>query len=141
MNILQVCAYAADYEGNFMKSLYSLEFLLNQKGHNVYYVFPENAQEKVWCKKLSERTKVFFLPLVHARIRPKTYFDLKRIIKNNKINLIHSHFELYDIPCNIMSNKNISVYWHLHDPIKKSDSKTRNILNKLQYSFFQKECN
>ncbi len=138
MNVLQVCAYAAEYEGNFMKSLYSLEDQLNKSGHNVFYAFPENAKEKFWCQQLQKRTKVFFLPLRRARILPKTYFGIKTIIKENDIKIIHSHFELYDIPCNLMSNKDVKVFWHLHDPINKSNQKSRNFLNKLQYSVFSK---
>ena len=138
MNILQVCAYAAEYEGNFMKSLYSLEQNLNDLGHNVFYAFPENAKDKLWCVELQKRTKVFFLPLRMARIKPRTYLQIRQIIRINDIKIVHSHFELYDIPCNIMSKKDVKVFWHLHDPISKSEQISRNILNKLQYSIFSK---
>lgn len=138
MNILQVCAYAADYEGNFMKSLYALETQLNKQGHRVFYAFSDDAKDKDWCIQLRKRTKVFFLPLKRARILPKTYILLKKIIKENDVKVVHSHFELYDIPCNMMSSKKVKVFWHLHDPIKKSGQKSRNILNKLQYSVFSK---
>ena len=140
MNILQVCAYAADYEGNFMKSLYALEHRLNKLGHSVYYAFPEDAKYKIWCSELQKRTKVFFLPLQKARILPKTYLQMRKIIRQNEIKIVHSHFELYDIPCNVMSGKNVKVFWHLHDPISHSEKKSRNILNKLQYSVFSKNA-
>ena len=140
MDILQVCAYAAEYEGNFIKSLYSLENQLARLGHNVIYAFPENAKEKVWCQQLQKRAKVYYLPLRMARILPQTYLQLRKIIKENNINIVHSHFELYDIPCNTMGNKKVKVFWHLHDPINKSSQITRNILNKLQYSIFSRNA-
>ena len=63
MNVLQVCAYAAEYEGNFIKSLRCLDNLLREQGHNTLYAFPENAKNKEWCAELSKTSKVFFLPL------------------------------------------------------------------------------
>lgn len=140
MNVLQVCAYAAEYEGNFIKSLRCLDDLLSEQGHNTMYAFPENAQNIEWCAELSKIRKVFFLPLAKARIKPETYRKLKKIMRDNSIDIVHSHFELYDIPCNIMSPKNTKVFWHLHDPIKKSKQKSRNILNTLQYKYFSKNC-
>lgn len=140
LNILQVCAYAANYEGNFIKSLRCLDNLLKEQGHNTMYAFPENAQDIEWCAELSKTRKVFFLPLAKARIKPETYKKLKKIMRDNSIDIVHSHFELYDIPCNIMSPKNTKVFWHLHDPIKKSKKRSRNILNTLQYKCFSKNC-
>ena len=138
MNILQVCAYAAEYEGNFMNSLYVLERRLSKKGHVVFYAFPERALKFDWCKKLNLRTKVFFLPEKRARINIQTYKKIKKIIKENNVGIVHSHFELYDIPCNMMSGKNCKVFWHLHDPINNECSFSRRILNKLQYSILSR---
>lgn len=140
MNVLQVCAYAANYEGNFIRSLRCLDDLLSKQGHTTMYAFPENAQDIEWCVELSKTRKVFFLPLAKARIKPETYRKLKEIMFDNSVDIVHSHFELYDIPCNIMSPKNTKVFWHLHDPINKSKQRTRNILNILQYKYFSKNC-
>ena len=141
MNILQVSAYAAPYEGNFIKSLYALEKILQEKGHSVYYAFPENASNLSWCNELMKRTKVFFLPLSHARIKPRTYKFLKHIVKKENIKIIHSHFELYDIACRYAATKDTRVFWHLHDPINKSTMPGRNIINRLQYSLFSTKTN
>ena len=143
MNILQVCAYAAEYEGNFMKSLYSLENKLNSLGHNVYYAFPEKAKEMLWCQRLEKRTKVFYLPLKMARMKPKTYLYLRKIIKENEIKLVHSHFELYDLPL-AMVCKNVKMVWHIHDAIENLYNRTsflRKMLYKIQYGFLSKKAN
>lgn len=143
MNILQVCAYAAPYPGNFIKSLVALEKKLNKIGHNTYYAFPETAKGYEWCKELEKNTKVFFLPLEKARINPKTYIKLRNIIKNNEIDIVHSHFELYDIPISTAKNKKIKMFWHLHDAIENDYNKTSNIrklLYKLHYSLFSKDA-
>ena len=138
MIVLQVCAYAAPYEGNFIKSLYALENELQSQGHCVYYAFPKIASNISWCQELAKRTKVFFLPLRHARLLPETYIMLRRIVKNEKIDIIHSHFELYDMACKVASSKHTKVFWHLHDPVNKSPKPGRNIINKLQYSIFSR---
>lgn len=41
MKILQVCAYEAMYEGNFIKSLYALEKALGKKGAQGLLRLPE----------------------------------------------------------------------------------------------------
>ena len=79
MNILQVCAYAAPYPGNFIKSLLSLDEELRKNGHNTFYAFPEKSQSFEWCKELQRKTEVYFLPLAKARINPKTYIKLSKI--------------------------------------------------------------
>lgn len=132
MTVLQICAYAAEYPGNFVSSLLALEEHLKKKGVKTIYAFPERAKEKNWCLDITKRAKVYFLPEARARILPKTYKILGQIYKDNKIDIVHSHFELYDIPATIMSPKGVKVFWHLHDPINKVKG-LRNILWKIQY--------
>lgn len=143
MNILQVCAYAAPYPGNFMKSLLAVDKKLKEKGHNTYYAFPETAKNCKWCDELSKKTKVFFLPLAKARIKPKTYMELRNIIKNENIEIIHSHFELYDMPIALTLPKDSKMFWHLHDAIEndyKNHSFIRKILFKLHYGILSKRA-
>ena len=62
MTVLQVCAYGADYSGNFIASLEALEDALKEKGIKTIYAFVEKASVKPWCKEIQTRTKVYFLP-------------------------------------------------------------------------------
>ena len=140
MNILQVCAYAAPYEGNFMKSLYALDKRLTQMGHSTVYAFCEYAKDKEWVKLLQKRRKVYFLPQRFARINPLTYIQLRNIIKKENIELVHSHFELYDLPLGAVTPRGCKLFWHLHDPIILESRKSRNLLYKLQYRFFGKHA-
>lgn len=143
MNILQVCAYAAPYPGNFIKSLLSLHEELRKNGHNTFYAFPEKAQSFEWCKELQKRTDVYFLPLSKARINPKTYIELRKIMKTKKIDIVHSHFELYDIPIAVSLPKNTKMFWHLHDAIENDFNNTsyiRKCLFKLHYGIFSKKA-
>ena len=134
MTVLQVCAYGASYAGNFIASLEALEVELAKHNIRTIYAFVGRAREQEWCKKIQQRTKVYFLPEAKARILPKTYDVFRKIYKENDISVVHSHFELYDIPATVMAKPGTKIFWHLHDPIKlEKQSKSRQILTKLQY--------
>ena len=81
MKILQVCAYAASYTGNFMSALYELEKNVNSRGGTIIYAFPEKAKKLEWVHELQSRTKVYFLPLAKARIKPTTYYFFRKILQ------------------------------------------------------------
>lgn len=137
MKILQVCAYAAPYEGNFIKSLKALGEALEERGHEMLYAFPETAKNIPWCQELAKQAKVYFLPLAKARIRPSTYLTLRRIYRENPtIGIVHSHFELYDVPVTWSFPGKVKIFWHLHDALEMySDLKNR-LVHKLQYGWF-----
>ena len=142
MTVLQICAFGAPSPGNFISSLTSLEQALYEDGIQTIYAFPETAKGLPWCEELCKRTKVYFLPVSHARILPKTYQIVRQIYLENQIDIVHSHFELYDIPATVMAPKGAKVFWHLHDPIgyMKSIRISRRILTKLQYGFFSRRA-
>lgn len=143
MNILQVCAYAAPYEGNFLKSLYALDNRLETMSHTTIYAFCEYAKDKPWVKDLQKRRKVYFLPQRYARINPATYIKLRRILKREKIDIVHSHFELYDLPLGMVTPKKCKMFWHLHDTIEANYLKLpahRKLMFKLHYKTFSKNA-
>ncbi len=131
-SILQVCAYAAPYPGNFINSLLALATECSKYGYSTIFAFPENAKSINWCKELETNYKVYYLPLEKARVRLNTYKLLSRIFKENQIIIAHSHFELYDIPTRICAHRNTRIFWHLHDPIVKSKG-IRRLLQIVQY--------
>lgn len=139
--ILQVAAYAAPYDGNFIRSLLFLDNFLQDKGYETLYAFPESAKTIEWCRLLASEKKVYFLPLAKARILPKTYFLMKKIFKeNSEIVIAHSHFELYDVPLSLVAPKQVKVFWHLHDAIETYLKGYNRIVWKLQYSVFSKRA-
>lgn len=139
MTVLQVCAFGAEHPGNFIASLEALEYALASKDVKTIYAFIERAADKDWCKEISKRTKVYFLPEAKARILPKTYQVMRKIYAENQVDIIHTHFELYDIPATVTAPKNTKVFWHLHDPIMPG-SGLRSILWKLQYGHVGKRA-
>lgn len=141
MTVLQVCAFAAPYEGNFIKSLKALSVELEEKGYKQIYAFPESAKELEWCKELEQAAKVYYLPLAKARIKPSTYVALKRIYRENPdIKITHSHFELYDIPVALTAPKHVKIFWHLHDAIQGYTDMRSRIIHLIQYRFCSKRA-
>lgn len=143
MVVLQICAFAAPTPGNFIPSLLGLEKALNQKNISTIYAFPERAKDKAWCVEIQERTKVYFLPETHARINIDTYRKIRKIFKENAVGVVHSHFELYDIPAALIAPKGIKVFWHLHDALKANYEKaslSRRLLTRMQYGWFGKRA-
>lgn len=139
MTILQVCAYGAEYPGNFIASLEVLESALSAKGIRTIYAFVQRAADRDWCKEIQKRTAVYFLPEAKARILPETYGIFRKIYRENRVDIVHSHFELYDIPATVMAPKSAKIFWHLHDPL--ADVKgLRGILWKIQYGVVGKRA-
>ena len=136
MTVLQVCAYGAVYGGNFIASLETLEAELNKRDIRTIYAFIGRAGDQDWCREIEKRTKVYYLPEAKARILPKTYQIFKQIYRENDISIVHSHFELYDIPATVMAKPGTKIFWHLHDAIGEGYSKNgtlHRILTRLQY--------
>lgn len=143
MIILQICAFAAPMPGNFIPALLELENALKEHGTTTIYAFPERARDKQWCKEIQTRTKVYFLPEAQARLRLQTYLIMRNIYSENDVDIVHSHFELYDIPATLMAPKRVKVFWHLHDALKENYQKSaasRRILTKIQYGYFGKRA-
>ena len=138
--ILQVCAFGAPNPGNFIASLLALEDKMKEKGFETIYAFADTAKGKDWCMELAKNHQVYFLPVAKARILPKTYRLLKKIYKENDICIVHSHFELYDIPVAVTAPKHVKVFWHLHDPLPDKLSGTRGMLTRIQYGIVGKRA-
>lgn len=141
--ILQVCGYAAPYPGNFISTLRALSEKCREQGYQTIFAFPESAQNIEWCKELQNEYKVYFLPLSKARINPTTYRKMKKIYAENAIEIVHSHFELYDMPSTLTAPAGVKVFWHLHDALdliyQKSNAVYR-LLWKYQYSVASKRA-
>lgn len=134
MKILQVCAYAAQYGGNFIASLTALENSLISKGHQVFYLFPKSAGQYEWCKKKEEKNQVFYCDT--NRFSYKTFVQIKNAVKG--MDLIHSHFELYDMLVVLAAKKNQRVIWHLHDSFDENLDLFHKTINKIQYAYLGK---
>lgn len=114
--VLHFAQYAAPYEGNFIKSLSALEQRLNDVGCNMVYVFPENVQQQNWWTSFSIGHKVY-LTSVDLTLAVEEIVD---ILIDVKPDLIHTHFDGYDVPvvkARQKLNLSVPVVWHLHNAL------------------------
>lgn len=114
--ILMVAQYAAPYEGNFVKSLYAIEEKLSNIGCNVSYIWPRDARNKEWFKKAFSSHKFF---VVNDNPQ-KAVDDIGRILIELHPDIIHTHFDGYDVPVikalrKLGMENDVHVVWHLHD--------------------------
>ncbi len=136
MTVLQVCAYAARYGGNFLASLELLEQRLAQRGVRTEYLFPEAARQMPWCIRLQQRATVHFAGM--NRFSPATYRQVARAMKGADI--IHSHFELYDCITALAAKKGQKLFWHLHDSFEEQIDLPHRIINRAQYGLLGKKA-
>ena len=136
MKVLQICAYAARYGGNFIASLSVLEAQLQAQGIRTEYLFPETARDMPWCKALQGRTKVHFASL--NRFSPQTYRQIAGAMEGADI--VHSHFELYDCLTALAKKKGQKLFWHLHDSFEETIDLPHRLINRLQYGVLGKRA-
>lgn len=115
--LLMVAQYAAPYEGNFMKSLYAFEERLKEKGSQVMYVLPQAAKDCDWFEEASRKHKFFLTDNKPS----KAMNDLGRIFLETHPDIVHTHFDGYDIAVvktlRKLGMNQTEVVWHLHDHI------------------------
>ena len=115
MNILMACDYKGPNPGNFIPSIRALDQYVQKRGDKVIYAFSEGCESFGWCKQLiKDGATVYFYQSKALRYGVRF---LNRIIRKEKINVIHTHFEPFDKPTLLIKlmHPNIKIIWHLHD--------------------------
>ncbi len=95
LNVLLLMDYAAPYTGNFIPSVRKLEDKIISSGGKVVFVFPQKTNGNKWVDSfIEEKRKVFFLDtrFFSKKIRLKNLVFIKKILKENHIDIIHTHF-------------------------------------------------
>lgn len=115
-NILFACCYEAQYGGNFIKMLISLGNTLKIKFNaKVFFLFPKQIEKK-WLVELKEHFQIGYTCKPYSK---STNDILAKIIEWD-IDIVHTHFEGYDIPVAKAirkSGREVKMVWHLHDYI------------------------
>lgn len=119
-NILQIMDYAAPYRGNFIPSIECLENHWNGKG-NLVYLFPSVAENYQWVLDLiSTGKRVYFIDrsFFSRKIKRANIQQLNHIVKNENIEVIHTHFVVANYSLFLYSkliNQNIRIVANLHN--------------------------
>lgn len=92
MNVLIAADYRAPSSGNFIASLLELAERMRDAGNNTYFLFPDNGKGGYsWSQWLETNGFRVWLMNIDADEDEKVTF-LKKIVAENNIDLIHSHF-------------------------------------------------
>ncbi len=84
-----VCDYSSAYGGNFIPSIFKLASSLN-KTNQVIVSFPTKAENRYWAGFLKKQgIKLFFFDNTS---NSKIIKSVKQINKDNKVNIIYTHF-------------------------------------------------
>lgn len=119
MVVLQCSQYSAPYKGAFINSLERLEELISESSKFVY-VFPEKTKNTSWIGQFINNHEVYFT----TDDVIKSSDELLLIFNKVNPDIVHTHFDGYDMPVTFAKNKylkkygyDIKVIWHLHNKI------------------------
>lgn len=120
MNILHISNYKANFEGNFINQLKNIKYEVELRGGKVIFIFPDEAQKYEWANVLAKKSCVYFLPTPKIGNFFALLKNLKVICEIENIDIIHSHFDGYDIPAYYASKNKKKVIWHYRNSLDTS---------------------
>ncbi len=149
--IMHIAHYAAPYMGNFIESLVALEAELKSSGNRMIYVFPETCKNTAWIHDFSSQHIVYFVESCITKhkffLNKKVICNLIAIFEKEQPDIIHSHFDGYDIPILLAKKKlNLSspIIWHHHNPKTLMQNPIKRTYQKLclyrQYQIWGKQA-
>lgn len=123
MNIGIFAAYGGKYKGNFIRQIELLAQKLLEDGNTIYFIFPEANKDFEWIVDLSKKYNVSFIDINDSFINK--YKKISKLIKSKNINLVYTHFGLYDNECLVYKfiNKHIECIIHAHSENKIDSNK------------------
>ena len=136
--VAQIAQYSAPYMGNFINSLIELESQMKVVNNAIVYVFPENCKNTNWINKFKANRKVYFISDSACGkffISKQVVEQIKEICIKENINIIHTHFDGYDIPALMASkvNEKIQVVWHSHNAREYLKDVAKKIYQKIMF--------
>lgn len=140
MKVIHISNFFAEFRGAFIDQLEELGKKLTLQGDEIVYIFPENARALEWYKDLKNKYKVFHVSEINRKNEKKVIQELKLIFKQEKPDIIHSHFDGYDIAITKASSKNSRKIYHRHNefdisnlPVYKKIYASLCIFNKMRF--------
>lgn len=141
--IMFLCGYQSLYSGNFIASLVELEYELNRKGCDCVYIFPKDAANRAWYKKLVDRGKTL-ATIDFTNSRFEMAKRIATIVNEYDIDLLHTHMcdvinvELFSL---FYKKKKVKVVIHIHSNFScgKENLKTT-IKDFIKYKLLSCKC-
>ena len=117
-NILQIFDYAAPYRGNFIPSIDALMESWKPWGRMIF-LMPDVARTLPWVQEFQQTHDVYFITrnFFSKKVTWKNIVFLNKIIKEENIDIIHTHFMFYNYSLflwKILYGKDIKIIGHFH---------------------------
>ncbi len=107
---LLVSSFMAEYKGGYIPCILALIKKMHENGDELTCIFPTPKKEIEWIEEIkNEGCKVYFLDYDPYSLSNINF--IKKIIKKEKINLIHSDFTGWDITVKLAAPF-IPTIWH-----------------------------
>ena len=139
MKVIHICQYHAKFKGSFVNQIETLTNQMAMNGDNVVLIFPKEAKELEWGQQLSEKYKVYFVSNINNNEK-QVIEELKEIFKKENPDIVHSHFDGYDLAITKATNDKVIKVYHRHNefdisnlPIHKKLYATAMIKKKMNY--------
>lgn len=128
-----IVALNCPYGGNIIPSLKMLANILTKEYNaKIYWVFPKQPEHD-WLIDLQKYYEVAFTTSSYHTAS----LELKRIFNKWNPDLVHTHYEAYDIAVAKAINRKVSMVWHIHDHMTlDADGQSFGILRKIKRSAF-----
>ena len=121
-NVLFLCEYQSLYSGNFIPSLMALEEGLKEKNIACVYAFPKQAKARDWVRVMEAKGKKIIFFDFHVS-RWRFIKQLDKVVKQNNIYLIHSHFaHILKVECYALLHRHVRVFIHMHSDLSAGKS-------------------
>lgn len=133
IKVAQLCNFLADYGGNFIDSLRSIETAAAAENtpYESIFILPDGRRELEWIKDLQRNHKVYFISCKSKIAIARAVYTISR---KEKVDIVHSHF----LGCVELSlvrtlTKAKTIY-HTHNPyIRKPNIIKESIRKFLQF--------
>lgn len=119
---LLVSSFMAKYKGGYINSIIKLIEKMHENGDEIFIIFPKTKTEALWLDEIKAMgCKVYLL-----EYKPYSLNNIKfirKVVKDEKINLIYSDFTGWDITARL-AKPFMSMIWHermrvnAKDPVK-----------------------
>jgi glycosyltransferase involved in cell wall biosynthesis len=138
--VCEMADYAPTFYGNFMASFFDLENKIKGMNTNnkLMYAFYPNSKDCYWAKEMLKNNKnIHFI----KNKRIMGFLDLKKIIKDNKVNILHLHFTIPVIICVLLKLffPYTKIIAHYHNTLSgTSDTFTKILKLKIKIPLYNK---
>ena len=136
MKVIYISNFYTEFKSAFISQLELLAENIISDGGEVVFIFPIKSKKLNWCKKLNYKYRVEFVSCIDRRNKKLVINELKEIFSIYKPNIIHSHFDGYDVPITKAASKDVIKIYHRHNEF---DVSKLSLLKKIYASILIKK--